>query len=86
MESVKVHQRVGRDGVLHLEIPLGLVDQDVEVMVIYQPVAEVADIDALKARSERLEKAQALVRKYVLEGQSLVDELISDRRAEAERE
>ncbi|MBE9062843.1 hypothetical protein [cf. Phormidesmis sp. LEGE 11477] len=36
MESVKVRQRVGQDGILHLEIPIGLPDQDIEVMVIYQ--------------------------------------------------
>lgn len=36
MESVKVRQRVGEDGILHLEIPVGLRDQDIEVMVIYQ--------------------------------------------------
>ena len=36
MESVKVRQRVGQDGILHLEIPIGLRDQYIEVMVIYQ--------------------------------------------------
>lgn len=39
MESVKVRQRIGQDGILHLEIPVGLADQDVEVMVIYQAVS-----------------------------------------------
>ncbi len=38
MESVKMRQRVGQDGILHLEIPVGLTDRDIEVMVIYQPV------------------------------------------------
>ncbi|WP_246559785.1 hypothetical protein [Leptothoe kymatousa] len=38
MESIKVRQRVGQDGILHLEIPVGLQDLDIEVMVIYQPV------------------------------------------------
>lgn len=38
MESYKVRQRVGPDGILHLNIPVGLVDQDVEAMVIYQPI------------------------------------------------
>jgi hypothetical protein len=38
MNSVKVHQRVGQDGILHLDIPVGVVDRDVEVMVIYQTV------------------------------------------------
>lgn len=38
MESIKVRQRVGQDGILHLDIPVGLTDRDIEVMVIYQPV------------------------------------------------
>ena len=38
MESVRVRQHVGKDGILHLEIPVGLVDREVEAMVIYQPV------------------------------------------------
>jgi len=38
MESIKVRQRVGPDGILHLEIPVGLKELDIEVMVIYQPV------------------------------------------------
>ncbi|MEM1251530.1 MAG: hypothetical protein AAGI69_03780 [Cyanobacteria bacterium P01_H01_bin.21] len=38
MESVRVRQHVGQDGILHLEIPVGLTDREVEVMVIYQPV------------------------------------------------
>ena len=38
MESIKVRQRVGQDGILHLDIPVGLTDREVEVMVIYQPV------------------------------------------------
>lgn len=37
MESIKVHQRVGQDGILHLDLPIGLTAQDVDVMVIYQP-------------------------------------------------
>ncbi|MGD1929263.1 MAG: hypothetical protein ACFB12_10155 [Leptolyngbyaceae cyanobacterium] len=38
MESFKVRQQVGKDGVLHLDIPVGITDREVEVMVIYQPV------------------------------------------------
>ena len=38
MESFKVRQQVGPDGILHLDIPVGLTDREVEVMVIYQPV------------------------------------------------
>ena len=45
MKSVKVRQRVGEDGILHLDIPVGIADQDVEVMVIYQ--AAPADSSAI---------------------------------------
>ncbi len=38
MESVRIRQHVGQDGILHLEIPVGLTDKEFEVMVIYQPV------------------------------------------------
>jgi len=45
MESIKVRQRVGQDGILHLEIPVGLREQDVEVMVIYQPIPSLTTIE-----------------------------------------
>ncbi|MGB3200358.1 MAG: hypothetical protein WBA99_05620 [Nodosilinea sp.] len=38
MESIKVRQYIGQDGILHLNLPVGLTDRDVDVMVIYQPV------------------------------------------------
>jgi len=39
VESFKVCQQVGPDGILHLDIPVGIRDREVEVMVIYQPVS-----------------------------------------------
>jgi hypothetical protein len=36
MKSIKLRYRVGIDGILHLEIPVGIVDKDLEVMVIFQ--------------------------------------------------
>lgn len=38
MESIKIRRHVGQDGILHLDIPIGITGQDVEVMVIYQSV------------------------------------------------
>jgi hypothetical protein len=38
MESIRVRQHVGQDGILHLNLLVGLPRQDVDVMVIYQPV------------------------------------------------
>ncbi|MGC1305862.1 MAG: hypothetical protein WA885_01445 [Phormidesmis sp.] len=43
MDSIKVRQRVGEDGILHLEIPIGLAHQEIDVMVVYQPVQTMAD-------------------------------------------
>ena len=39
MESVKLKTHVGQDGLLQIQLPVEINDQDVEVMVIYQPVA-----------------------------------------------
>ncbi|BAB77357.1 hypothetical protein ACN23B_30045 (plasmid) [Anabaena sp. FACHB-709] len=36
MQSIKLCSHVGSDGILHLEIPLGITDKEIEVMVIYQ--------------------------------------------------
>ena len=38
MESIKLRQHVGQDGILYLDIPVGLKGREVEAMVIYQPV------------------------------------------------
>ena len=40
----------------------------------------------ITTRQARMRRAQELVRRYIPEGVSLVDELIAERRAEAERE
>lgn len=44
MESIKVRQHVGRDGILRLDIPVGLTEREVEVMVIYQPVQSLTSV------------------------------------------
>lgn len=50
MESIKIHQRVGQDGILHLDIPIGFSDRDVEVVIIYQPVESLTAVtSSLKA-------------------------------------
>ena len=38
MESIKIRQRVGQDGILHLDIPIQLPNREIEAVVIYQPV------------------------------------------------
>ncbi|MBE9113952.1 hypothetical protein IQ273_31775 [Nodosilinea sp. LEGE 07298] len=46
MESIKVRQHIGQDGILHLDLPVGLTDRDVDVMVIYQPVQSLASVES----------------------------------------
>lgn len=36
MESIKLKSHVGDDGVLHIQVPVGLKNEDLEVMVIFQ--------------------------------------------------
>jgi hypothetical protein len=36
MESIKIKTHVGQDGVLSLRLPI--MNQDIEAMVIYQPI------------------------------------------------
>ncbi len=38
MQSIKLRSQVGKDGILYLEIPVGIADKELEVMVIYQPL------------------------------------------------
>lgn len=45
MESIKVRQHIGQDGILHLDLPIGLADRDVDVVVIYQPVQALASVE-----------------------------------------
>lgn len=36
MKSIKLNKKVGTDGILHLDIPVEIIDTEVEIMVIYQ--------------------------------------------------
>ena len=38
MQSIKVRSRIGSDGILHLQVPVGMKDTDLEVIVIFQPI------------------------------------------------
>jgi hypothetical protein len=39
MQSIKVRSRVGADGMLHLQVPVGIKDTDLEVLVFFQRIA-----------------------------------------------
>ncbi|MBW4647542.1 MAG: hypothetical protein KME06_02405 [Kastovskya adunca ATA6-11-RM4] len=38
MKSIKTRSLVGNDGILHLNVPVGVPNREFEVMVIYQPI------------------------------------------------
>lgn len=38
MQSIKLQARVGEDGILKLEVPVGVYDADLEVIVVVQPL------------------------------------------------
>ncbi len=38
MQSITLHSHVGEDGILHLDIPVGLTDAELEVTVTVQTV------------------------------------------------
>ncbi|MBW4513381.1 MAG: hypothetical protein KME64_44035 [Scytonematopsis contorta HA4267-MV1] len=50
MNSVKLRSHAGKDGILHLEIPIGMTDKEVEIMVIYQAL----EISTLQKTPENL--------------------------------
>ena len=95
LKALQQTVRVGAGGKIELVAPECPEGADVQVIVLLTPQAE--PIDSLPAQASSLDevgnagqsaiaKIQAMVRRYVPEGKSLVDELIADRRAEAERE
>ncbi|HEY9849985.1 MAG TPA: hypothetical protein V6D28_11040 [Leptolyngbyaceae cyanobacterium] len=38
MQTIKLHSYVGDDGILHLDVPVGIADTDLEITVTVQPV------------------------------------------------
>lgn len=58
MQSVTLRQRVGEDGILHLDVPVGLNDAELEVTITFQKVTPVTTI------SEELEWQEFVKRTY----------------------
>jgi hypothetical protein len=99
LRAVQQTVRVGKGGKIELLAPECPEGTDVQVIVLlanptfpnterlYNQLTkqndELAEMERLQSS---LAKIQSRVRKYVPEGQSLVDELIAERRAEANRE
>lgn len=40
MQSLRLHARVGKDGILKLETPIGITDTELEVILVVNPVKE----------------------------------------------
>lgn len=46
MQTIRLQSHVGDDGVLRLQIPIELQDQDLEILLVYQPIAIKSQISA----------------------------------------
>ncbi|GAB4462672.1 MAG: hypothetical protein OHK0037_14020 [Elainellaceae cyanobacterium] len=95
LQALQQTVRVGAGGKIELLAPECPEGTEVQVIVLLAPQME--SVEALPAQSPEMDemeiarqrniaKIQAAVRKYVPEDKSLVDELIAERRAEAEAE
>ena len=40
MQSLTLHARVGKDGILKLETPIGITNADLEIILVVNPVEE----------------------------------------------
>lgn len=50
MQSIKLQSYVGRDGILKLEVPVGLSEVDLEVVVIVHPMKKTSAAGAAQRR------------------------------------
>jgi hypothetical protein len=95
LKTLQQTVRVGAGGKIELVAPECPEGSDVQVIVLLTSQTQTVELEHLQSSGvngaemqepDAIAKVQAMVRRYVPEGKSLVDELISDRRAEAERE
>ncbi|MEO0984234.1 MAG: AbrB/MazE/SpoVT family DNA-binding domain-containing protein [Cyanobacteria bacterium J06639_14] len=95
LKALQQTVKVGAGGKIEFIAPECPEGSDVQVIVLLAPTTQFlepgqsqsAEVDeAHQQQASAIEKIQAMVRRYVPEGTSLVDELIAERRAEAERE
>ena len=50
MQSVKLSYRVGKDGILHLDVPIGLTNAELEVTVTFQLSTPTTEKNAPKGK------------------------------------
>jgi hypothetical protein len=95
LQALQQTVKVGAGGKIELVAPECPEGADVQVIVLLAPPLESVGAQPIQAlegdgmdgeRQRAIAKIQAMVRRYVPEGKSLVDGLIAERRAEAERE
>lgn len=95
LKALQQTVRVGAGGKIELVAPECPEGSNVQVIVLLTPQAQTVDLEHLQSsgvdgtegpKPDAIAKIQAMVRRYVPEGKSLVNELIADRRAESERE
>lgn len=46
MEAIKTRSHIGADGILKLEMPVGVANRDVEILIVVQPL-ETEELDAM---------------------------------------
>ena len=95
LKALQQTVKVGAGGKIELVAPECPEGSDVQVIVLLSPPLESVSAQPIQAlegdgmdgdRRRVITKIQAMVRRYVPEDKSLVDDLIADRRTEAERE
>jgi hypothetical protein len=95
LQALQQTVRVGAGGKIELLAPECPEGTEVQVIVLLAPQTESVEASSPQAlepnkieiaRQRTIAKIQAAALKYPPEGKSLVDELIAERRAEAERE
>lgn len=95
LKALQQTVKVGTGGKIELLAPECPEGAEVQVIVLISPntqplqptLLQTSEMDSGQQQlTDPMAKVQAIVRKYVPEGHSLVDELITERRAEAKDE
>ena len=91
LKALQQTVRVGAGGKIELVAPECPEGSDVQVIVLLTPQTQTVELEHLQSsgrdgaegpKPDAIAKVQAMVRRYIPEGKSLVDELIADRQAE----
>ena len=87
MQSIHFNIYVDDDGLVQFQLPNNIKNQEVELLVVVQPVAQKRGSTEKQTHfSTQLPTAQQLVKQYISEPRDLVAELIDERRWFADHE